>query len=172
MPVYCALVGKQEVQGALDILDTELQHSDLYMQRRALKIDSVSGEMKKYATYSPERLKLIMELGDCYSGYLTDSALVSYWHGMHIADSIGDRDMAMRLELKLISNLPVVGFIDEAVSRFERMNIDSLPPELRVLAFESGRQMYSYVASFTEIIPMPIVNGMTRLLTCKSVFLR
>lgn len=81
MPVYCALVGKQEVQGALDILDTELQHSDLYMQRRALKIDSVSGEMKKYATYSPERLKLIMELGDCYSGYLTDSALVSYWHG-------------------------------------------------------------------------------------------
>ncbi|WP_303742082.1 hypothetical protein [uncultured Muribaculum sp.] len=31
MPVYCALVGKQEVQGALDILDTELQHSDLYM---------------------------------------------------------------------------------------------------------------------------------------------
>lgn len=44
MPVYCAMVGKQEVQGALDILDMELQHSDLYMQRRASKIDSVSDE--------------------------------------------------------------------------------------------------------------------------------
>nr|WP_305251931.1 hypothetical protein [uncultured Muribaculum sp.] len=148
MPVYCAMVGKQEVQGALDILDMELQHSDLYMQRRASKIDSVSDEMRKCAPYSSEQLRLIMELGDCYSGYLTDSALVSYWHGMQIADSIGERDMAMRLELKLISNLPVVGFIDDAVSRFERMNIDSLPPELRALAFESGRQMYSYIASF------------------------
>lgn len=148
MPVYCAMVGKQEVQGALDILDMELQHSDLYMQRRASKIDSVSDEMRKCAPYSSEQLRLIMELGDCYSGYLTDSALVSYWHGMQIADSIGEHDMAMQLELKLISNLPVVGFIDEAVSRFERMNIDSLPPELRVLAFESGRQMYSYIASF------------------------
>lgn len=137
-----------DVGEALENVDRELSRRDMYLQRRSSRIDSLNRLVMELPRRDVRRLELIMLLGDCYTGYLTDSAIVNYERGEHLAAKLGDSDMELKFRLKRIAVLPVAGFGATAVEMYEHIPVDSLTGELRIAALESGRQMYSYQASF------------------------
>lgn len=141
-------VNTPDVEAALESVDTELARRHMYLKRRSSQIDSLNRLITELPRRDVRRLDLIMQLGDCYTGYLTDSAIVNYERGEGLARRIGELDMAMEFKLKRIAVLPVAGFGAMAVDMFEAIPLDSLNSNLRLVALESGRQMYSYQASF------------------------
>ncbi len=133
----------------LDTLDVEMSRRGVYLSRREACIDSLTSIVGSCRDrVDPMTLSYIMELGDLYSGYLTDSALVNYSRGEALALDFGDRDMAMKFKLKRIAGLPLVGLGTKAVNEYEEIPVDSLEPALRMAALEAGRQLYSYQSSF------------------------
>lgn len=44
--------------------------------------------------------------------------------------------------------MPLVALFNEAIAEYSTIHIDSLNGRLKILALDSGRQLYSYVASF------------------------
>lgn len=133
----------------LDTLDVEMARRGVYLSRREACIDSLTSIVGSCRDrVDPMTLSYIMELGDLYNGYLTDSALVNYKRGEALAREFGDRDMAMKFRLKRIAGLPLVGLGAKAVKEYEAIPVDSLEPALRMAALEAGRQMYSYQSSF------------------------
>ncbi len=137
-----------DVAEALKSVDRELERRDIYLARRSGVIDSLSMLIKELPRRTPRRMELMLELSDAYAGYLTDSAFLTCERGESLARDIGDKKTEMLFKLKKLSIMPVSGFGSKAIEAFEKINIDSLDDELRLVALESGRQMYSYQASF------------------------
>lgn len=142
-----------DVEGELESVDREIARRDVYLQRRSSLIDSLNRLIGELPRRDVRRLELMMFLGDCYTGYLTDSAIVNYERGEELARRLGDRDKEMNFRLKRIAVLPVAGFGSKAVDMYESIPVDSLDGELRIAALEAGRQMYSYQASFFRNYP-------------------
>ncbi len=141
-------VDAPDVDSALESVDRELSRRDVYLEMRSSCIDSLNRLINELPRRDVRRLDLIMRLGDCYTGYLTDSAIVNYERGEALSSRLGEPDKALNFRLKRIAVLPVAGFGSMAVDMFESIPLDSLTGELRLVALESGRQMYSYQASF------------------------
>lgn len=141
-------VNTPDVEAALEDVDKELDRRDIYLKRRSSRIDSLNRLITELPRRDVRRLDLILQLGDCYAGYLTDSAIVNYERGEALSYRLGELDKSMEFKLKRIAVLPVAGLGAMAVEMYEDIPIDSLSHDLRVVALEAGRQMYSYQASF------------------------
>lgn len=137
-----------DVTEALNEVDRELDRRNIYLARRSGVIDSLSILIRELPRRDVRRLQLMLELSDAYAGYLTDSAFLTCERGEALARSIGDNRTEMLFNLKKLSIMPVSGFGSKAIEIFEKINLDSLDGGLRLAALESGRQMYSYQASF------------------------
>ncbi len=142
-----------DVERVLSRLDNELEQREHYLRLHEHKIDSLTELLADRQLDASERLRIIEEKGDLYDGYLSDSALVCYTAGWNEAIAAGDKDREIRFKLKSAVCLPLAGFVGDGVSRFESIDLNSLTPELKELALECGRQLYSYVAAFYSAYP-------------------
>lgn len=146
-------ISDNDVEEMLDNLDKVLKNRDAYIATRQNRIDSLTSSANSPNISPRQRLDALMYLADEYTGYATDSALSNYERGYNLAIKLGDDIMAKRFRLKSSVNLPLIGFIQDAVSLYEKTLGDNPPEELKETAYESGRQMYSYVASFYANYP-------------------
>ena len=142
-----------QVQAALTNLDAELAIADSYLTRHQAAIDS----LKKVHYRTPDSdtawMQTTMEIADKYAAFNTDSALRYYNRAyQHAIESQLD-SAALISKLKRATYLPLVGFTAEAIDDYESIDSGSLPPDMLELYYESGRQMYSYIASFYPSYP-------------------
>lgn len=152
---FCAFSGKAEsritdktVSRTLAILDKELSNRDAYVNKRQEAIDSIKNVLNSCDTVDNRYFNVLLELGNRYSGYLTDSALIYYRRGEAMGEMLNNPYYKVTFQMKKLATLPAAGFMVNAVSEFETINLDSLPTPQRIEALEAGRQMYSYVAAF------------------------
>lgn len=134
---------------ALRELDVELARASYYIDR---KVSRISRLMPLYeeARDSVERIRRAEELGDIYSPFNTDSALVYYDKALADARSLGIDSLIVAMRIKRAVYLPLAGFIDVAEREYSSIAPDSLPLSLRRLYFASGHRMFNYVASLYE----------------------
>ncbi len=136
-----------EVARALDRLDDELTRRGEYIARRHARIDSIKGLMADEV--SPERLlDLEMALGDEYSSFRNDSALYYYSKGREGAARNGLGQWGRAFALKQATYMPLAAYIAEAVDMYLSVDTVGMSRDELELYFDSGRQMYSYIASF------------------------
>ncbi|MCM1332174.1 MAG: DUF6377 domain-containing protein [Bacteroides sp.] len=138
----------KDVKQALNELDIELSRRRSYVSARQAKIDSISTIVNSLPAKSPDMLPLLMELGDAYHGYLSDSAKVAYERGEQVAKLNNARDFEIRFLLKKLVNMTLTGFGPEAAQTFQSILTENLPDTLKVDIFSAGRQLYDYQASF------------------------
>lgn len=140
-------ISNSDVKAALAELDKCLEKRSEYLDRRVRQIDTVRYKLSIPRLPLKSRLDLTWKLAGLYDGYLSDSALIYYTKGMNL--SVGnDNVWYNRFRIKRCETLPLVALFNEALQEFESIRIDSLPAEDQTLAFDAGRQLYSYVASF------------------------
>ncbi|MDE6457982.1 MAG: hypothetical protein K2L31_05205, partial [Muribaculum sp.] len=85
-------VNTPDVEAALEDVDKELDRRDIYLKRRSSRIDSLNRLITELPRRDVRRLDLILQLGDCYAGYLTDSAIVNYERGEALSYRLGELD--------------------------------------------------------------------------------
>lgn len=136
-----------DVRKALARLDKELESREDYLDQRWERIDSIRGLMLAEGD-SERRLDLTMTLANEFSSYRNDSALYYYNKGREESLRLGDRERAQAFALKQATYMPLGAYIAEAVEMYMAVDTAAMSTEAMELYYDSGRQMYSYIASF------------------------
>ncbi len=153
LPIRSAAMSitSSQVHEALTRLDSELAIADSYLDRHQESIDSLK-QLHNGADVE-QWFDTAMLIADKYTAFNTDSALHYYDRAYSRATELGMSTAAMSFKLKRATYLPLIGFTTEALSDYRSIDPDSVPAELLELYYESGRQMYSYIASFYPNYP-------------------
>ncbi len=138
-------VSPEDVENALDRLDKVLLHKGGYEAARQHYIDS----LRSVATERGDEPGLLMDIGEAYTSFNNDSALVCFERGMETATG-ADR---LAFMWKRASLLPLSGFFDEAQLLYESIPVDSVPEAELASYYDAGRQMHSYIAAFFKDYP-------------------
>ncbi len=129
---------------ALDSLDSSLAIRHEIEAGRQRYIDSLVALQKNDTT----RHCLIMEIGEAYTGFDNDSALVYFTRGVNLG---APENLPYRW--KFASLLPLNGFFETAFNAFDSIDVAEVPDSLLASYYDSGRQMYSYIAAFFRAYP-------------------
>jgi len=144
--VFCAgspsSVTQTDVRKALNALDVTLQRRDQYIKTRQNRIDTLCSRLTECSSL-PDSLEQILAIGEAYTSFNTDSALVYLRRGIDLAHG----DILTRMTLLYATQLPLAGFNNQAIELYTSINPDSLSYNLKVSYYNGARQMYSYIAS-------------------------
>ena len=132
---------KQDAENSLDILDDSLALRKVFIERRQKAIDSLVGKLNN----NPESVDLMMRIAERYTAFNNDSALHYLRKGAENAQGIEK----IPFHLKQSTLLPLTGAFEEARNIYESYNPDSIPAQMQIMYLESGRQMYSYMSTFS-----------------------
>lgn len=152
LSVHALEISPNNIEKVLQNLDNEIENRDKYILSRQNQIDSL------YILYQSSKdsnaiLFHTLSIGDKYVAFNNDSALVFYKRGIDLASKTKNDSLEIVFKLKLLTNLPLAGFIDDAIREFEKIDTATISADLKDLYFESGKQMYSYIASFYSKYP-------------------
>lgn len=162
LPLWLMAVDNVKVAEALLRLDRSLEERYSFNSRRQEYIDSLCGLYQADST----RHDLIMQIGEAYTGFNNDSALVYFRRGV---DLPSPHDLPYRW--KLASLMPLGGFFDTAVSTYDSVDKGEVPDSLLASYFDAGRQMHSYIAAFFKSYPEVSVPHMQAALDLQSKLL-
>lgn len=144
-------VTSDDVERALRELDRELNIRDNYLTNRHHRIDSLKALLSADSVAGPRRVTLMEGLGREYASYNNDSALFFFATGIDEASSLNLDSLATAIRLRRLTFMPLAGFYDISTKEFNEIDTAGMPQPLKALYYDSGRQMYSYTASyFTE----------------------
>ncbi|MDE6367854.1 MAG: hypothetical protein K2K94_01290 [Muribaculaceae bacterium] len=132
-------MASESADDAIKRLDRALDMRQHYIELRQHSIDSLKGGYT--LNHEPARL---IDIGDAYSLFVNDSALHYYELAMETATARGD---SVAASLKYASLLPLAGLHEAAHKIYEATDTSRLDDVLKKLYHESGRQLYSYLAS-------------------------
>ncbi len=142
-----------QVEDALKMLDQQLKKRDIYIAARQGRIDSLHVSCIAGQVCDSIWFDATMKIADEYTVYNTDSALYYYTIGYERAVGLQLDSLSMVFKLKRAAYMPLVGFMNEATADYESIDIETLPLSLKELYYDTGRQMYSYIASFFTAYP-------------------
>ena len=134
-------VSEADVETALEALDDSLARSNEFIRRRQAEIDRLTDSLRRSRRADAA---LVLRIADRYTAFNNDSAMYYLNLGLrlpHITDKTP-------FNLRRAVLLPLNGFFETAKSIYDSIAPGTLPPELLPLYYDSGRQMYSYMAAF------------------------
>lgn len=142
-PISSADAGKM-----LNELDKQLSLRKNYLENRVKRIDSIKYQLTIPRLPVTKQLELTWKLARLYEGYLSDSAVIYFRRGQNTAALYNHNEWEIKFKIKKCETMPLVALFNEAIAEYSTIHIDSLNGRLKILALDSGRQLYSYVASF------------------------
>lgn len=145
-------VSEAQVKEALNRLDAELAVKDRYLDMRRQRIDSIRMMIPRESDRK-RALELTMALADEFSSFRNDSALYYYNKGREESMSLGLTRLTQEFSLKQATYMPLAAYINEAVEMYLSVDTAGMDRDMLEAYYDSGRQMYSYIASFYPNYP-------------------
>ena len=137
---------EHEVLGsAMSELDRALGRRAFFIERRQARIDSLHVLLKA----EPDSMELVMRIGEQYTGFNNDSAIVYFNYGALNAAY----PQNLEFKWKLAAILPLGGFFTEADRLFGSIDSTEIPRQALESYYSAGRQMHSYISSFFSKYP-------------------
>ncbi len=139
----CAIVdvSEQEMNRTLKQLDNVLEHRKHYIDNRQRRIDILVDSLNKFG----EDEALLLKIAEQYKGFNNDSAL----HYLSVGLESARCSNKLPFSLARASLLPLSGFFSPALEIYQSINPEELNKRELQFYYDSGRQMYSYMAAFT-----------------------
>ena len=144
-----ALIYKTEkdVNEALHELDDVIANRSVYIAERQKRIDALTDSIAKQ---NNTNIKLIWDITEQYRGFENDSAICYLDRGIALATTRGE---AIPFMLQRVTLLPLVGFFETAINAYDSIDPNEVSNATLPLYYDSGRQMYSYLAAFFSSYP-------------------
>lgn len=122
-------------------LDESLSMRQTYVEQRQKEINRLVDSLATTSDYSG----VLLEVANRYAGFNNDSAM----HYFNIG--VSSPRVADKLPFVLGSAkiLPLSGFFSPAIELYESVDTTGLKGDRLALYYDSGRQMYSYMAAFS-----------------------
>jgi len=126
---------------ALVALDDSLTKRRRFIDRRQAGIDKMVDSL----SHHPGSEHLLLKIAERYTAFNNDSAL----HYLALGAEVADGNRRIPFLLRRAALIPLTGDFSTAEELFATVSADTLPDNIKPLYYESGRQMYSYMSSFS-----------------------
>lgn len=143
--VSASAVEHEVLGSAMSELDRALGRRAFFIERRQARIDSLHVLLKA----EPDSMELVMRIGEQYTGFNNDSAIVYFNYGALNAAY----PQNLEFKWKLAAILPLGGFFTEADRLFGSIDSTEIPRQALESYYSAGRQMHSYISSFFSKYP-------------------
>lgn len=130
-----------DIKRALSELDDSLSHREAFIQRRQAEIDKLIDSLNRHPS-----VDLYLAIGDRYTAFNNDSALYYLAQGKKMAPT---RRQEIPFDLRRAMLLPLTGSFTSAISIFDSIPTEGLSAEELSEYYDGGRQMMSYITSFS-----------------------
>ncbi len=141
-------ISEKDVDSILRRLDNELDNRDEYLELRQHTIDSLRNALVYNKDDKKSMLDVLFRLGDAYSAFNTDSAVIYFNHGRIVANELGEDSIGVRFALKEATFLPLLAFNGKAADILDSIDESGLPPGLKGEYYDACRQMNFYIATY------------------------
>lgn len=138
-------ISAADAEKALSVLDDSLSYSERFISRRQSELDRMSDSLRQVGPDS----ELLLMIADRYTAFNNDSAM-HYLHMGLESPKVADK---LPFKLRRAALLPLSGFFESANKIYDSIPEESVPDNLKTLYYNSGRQMYSYMAAFAASEP-------------------
>ncbi len=144
----------------LRTLDDSLKQRTRFIERRQQQIDLLVDSMKRTGVSE----NLVLAIADKYTGFNNDSAL--HYFAMGQASPVCmDKLPYMLGRAKL---LPLNGFFSPAVDIFNSIDTTQMSDARKIMYYDAGRQMYSYMSAFSASDPTFKADYNAHALACQK----
>lgn len=137
----------------LEMLDYELSMVKRYDKIKMDRIDSLKILSEEQGLEYAKKMELWIEVAREYETFISDSSLVYYNKTADMASAVNDSTYMILGRLGRIKVLGVLGLFKEGVEELNAIESIDIPDELEEYHLDSGRQLYSYMASFADSGP-------------------
>lgn len=145
-------IDRRDALNLLGQLDRELSRSEMYLEKRVERIDSIRRLLAASGRGGDEQISVslgfVRQLGDLYNPYMIDSALHYYAMGAEMARRYGLDSVSALYAMKQASFMPLQLRVEEAVRIADSLRNISLPQGLLSEMYDSERQMSNYISNF------------------------
>ncbi|CCY50792.1 uncharacterized protein BN523_00176 [Bacteroides sp. CAG:189] len=131
-------------------LDKVLGQQQIYMKQKEGRIDSLKRLLARPSLTLQQKFRLNKRLGTEYELFVSDSAMAYFDRSLLIADSLHNVSWADEIRLCQVSVLSVSGMYKEAWDRLHGINRTTLPDSLLPAFYNCGRQLNSFLASYSH----------------------
>ncbi len=138
-------VSNTAMQQVLHELDDSLSKRQLFIDRRQAEINHLVDSFNRHGIDEA----LLSAIAERYTGFNNDSALSYLALAIESPKCKNNLPFAMRRAMLL----PLSGFFNPALETYDSIRVENIPEDLLPLYYESGRQMYSYMAAFSADNP-------------------
>ncbi len=149
-PVF--LFSQIEIDSLLDELDTTIDNSQYYHNKKETEINKLKG-LLKYTSSTVQKYELYEKLYNEYKVYQSDSALNYARKSLKIANTLNDLTKINTAKLNLASIMATLGMYKEATDILNKINIKATP-EIKNLFYGANSSIYlsmsEYAASDQE----------------------
>ena len=133
-------------------VDREIERAPRYEQRHAAKLDSLHTRYRMLQT-TTDTLRLFGALEDligAYAAFDSDSTL-HYMHAYRdLAQAHDDLERATGARLKLCYYLCSIGMYVESYTLFQEVDLESLPPSLKIDYYDAGQHLFGELAFYAK----------------------
>lgn len=144
LSVRAEAVSQQQSRLAIEHLDKLIARRNTFIVNRQRHIDSLRSLLAERRT-AIDSVGIMARIAEEYTSFHTDSAIVYFREAARLSPDPAQR---ARWRMNMGALLPLAGFNTMAINIFtEEFSPDTLPPDLKTVYYDRGRQMYSYVAS-------------------------
>lgn len=131
-------------------LDKVLGQQQIYMKQKEGRIDSLKRLLARPSLTLQQKFRLNKRLGTEYELFVSDSAMAYFDRSLSIADSLHNVSWVDEIRLCQVSVLSVSGMYKEAWDRLHGINRTTLPDSLLPAFYNCGRQLNSFLASYSH----------------------
>ncbi len=156
--VFCLIAGlltvwgfsKGSDKGVLSELDLALRNQPIYMAQHQLLIDSLKTQLNRHGLSVDQQFRLNNEVGRAYTVFITDSAMKYFDRSLLIANASNNNAWKDEVYISQALVLSVSGMYKEALERFYDIPRQHLPESLLATYYNCGRQIYSFLSTYTQ----------------------
>lgn len=141
-------VTHSDLNKQLERLENELLNRDRYLEQRRRSIDSLAVRASDTALAAASRAEAMLRLGDALNSFDSEWALKVYNEGLNIARNNSLNPLDETFQLRMATFLPLSGYFEDAINRYNSIDTTGMSTERKIEYFDTGRQMYNYIASF------------------------
>lgn len=131
---------------ALDSLDVYVNHSETFAAKKQQELNNHKRTHKSKTTN--ELFDEYEYLATEYRHVDLDSALYYATKGAALAAQLNDSVKMHKFNLLMCTVGPIFGLVKESIDRFDSINLETLPQELKIDYFSTADLLYNYARDF------------------------
>ena len=131
-------------------LDYELSQTQVYDKAKYARIDKLKKAAKSSMKSNEKLFKSLYSLGKEYETFISDSSLFYFNKSLEVARQMNDSDKTVVARLGKVKVLGILGLFKEGAAELETIEKSPVPAKLQTEWLDAGRQLYAYMAAYTE----------------------